>query len=159
MPDSNVKSTLSADAQKITGEALQSALVDLIDLSLLAKQAHWNVVGRNFRSIHLQLDEVVNTARSWMDVFGERAVTIGVTPDGRASTVAEASGLSSIEPGWLKDTAVVEKFVEIYGVIIGRMRGRIAETEHSDQVTQDLFMSATAELEKQHWMLQAERDI
>ena len=44
---------------KATGEVLQGALVDLLDLSLIAKQAHWNILGPRFRSIHLQLDEVV----------------------------------------------------------------------------------------------------
>jgi starvation-inducible DNA-binding protein len=159
MANPTVRSTLSADAQKITCEALQSALVDLIDLSLLAKQAHWNVVGRNFRSIHQQLDEVVDTARNWMDVFAERAAAVGITPDGRPSTVAETSGVPTVDAGWLRDTAVVDKFVEIYGVIIGRMRERIAETQEPDPVTQDLFIAATGELEKQHWMFQAERDM
>src|SRR5215211_391917 len=50
MPNPKVTSTLSADAQKVTCEALQDAVVDLIDLSLLAKQAHWNLLGRNFRN-------------------------------------------------------------------------------------------------------------
>ena len=42
---------------KVSG-LLQQNLVNLIDLALLLKQAHWNVVGPNFRSIHLQLDFV-----------------------------------------------------------------------------------------------------
>src|SRR6266508_2431516 len=109
MVNPTVKSALSADAQKVTGESLQAALVDLIDLSLTAKQAHWNLLGRNFRSIHQQLDEVVDTARNWTDIFAERAVAIGVTPDGRASTVAGSSGAPSIEAGWLRDTAVVDQ--------------------------------------------------
>ena len=35
---------------------LQRLHVDLIDLHLQAKQAHWNVVGKNFRDTHLVLD-------------------------------------------------------------------------------------------------------
>jgi starvation-inducible DNA-binding protein len=38
---------------------LQQVLVDLTALHLQAKQAHWNAVGRNFRDLHLQLDEIV----------------------------------------------------------------------------------------------------
>ncbi len=51
-----VHSTLPESARAITGEALQETLVDLVGLSLMAKQAHWNIVGPRFRSIHLQLD-------------------------------------------------------------------------------------------------------
>ena len=42
---------------------LQRVLVDLIELHLQGKQAHWNVVGSNFRDLHLQLDELVDFAR------------------------------------------------------------------------------------------------
>jgi len=159
MANPRVKSTLSAEAQKITGEALQDALVDLINLSLLAKQAHWNLVGRNFRSLHLALDEVVDTARNWMDVIAERAVAIGVTPDGRAPTVARASGAAAIDAGWLQDTDVVQSFIDIYSGVIGRMRGRLSETAEADEVSHGLFIDATAELEKQHWMFQVEHDV
>ena len=42
---------------RVTAESLQATLVELIDLSLQAKQAHWNVVGPAFRGVHLFLDE------------------------------------------------------------------------------------------------------
>jgi len=152
----SVKSPLPEDARKIVGEALQGALVDLIDLSLLAKQAHWNLIGPRFRSIHLQLDEVVTLARTYTDLVAERASAIGCTPDGRATTVAGTSGMPQLEAGWLQDTAVIAAFVEMFAAVIGRMRSRIDETAEPDPVTQDLFIGLTAELEKQHWMFQAE---
>lgn len=42
---------------------LQRVLVDLVELHLQGKQAHWNVIGSNFRDLHLQLDELVDAAR------------------------------------------------------------------------------------------------
>lgn len=42
---------------------LQAVLVDLIALDLVGKQAHWNIVGPNFRDLHLNLDELVHVAR------------------------------------------------------------------------------------------------
>src|SRR5882757_8843269 len=106
-----VKSPLSEPDRKTVGDALQGALADLIDLSLLAKQVHWNVVGPRFRSVHLQLDEVVDTARTHSDTVAERASAIGVTPDGRARTVAETSGIDTVTDGWVRDTEVVEILV------------------------------------------------
>ena len=47
--------------------SLQKVLVNLIDLQLVGKQAHWNVVGPNFRDLHLNLDEVVDIAREGGD--------------------------------------------------------------------------------------------
>ncbi|MBL1093786.1 MULTISPECIES: DNA starvation/stationary phase protection protein [unclassified Streptomyces] len=151
-----VKSTLSDEARGIVGTALQGALVDLVDLSLVAKQVHWNVVGPRFRSVHLQLDEVVASARTHMDTVAERAAAIGVSPDGRAATVAKTSGINEVQDGWIKDGDVVRAMVNALGAVIGRMRERIIATDEPDPVTQDILIGLTADLEKHHWMFQAE---
>lgn len=151
-----VKSPLPDSARKTVGETLQGALVDLIDLSLIAKQVHWNVIGPRFRSVHLQLDEVVSTARRASDLVAERASAIGVTPDGRAATVAKTSGIDSVTDGWVKDIEVVDILVAALNAVITRMREHIAATEEADPVTQDIFIGITADLEKYHWMFQAE---
>src|SRR5262245_47677998 len=99
---SEVTSILGDDNRKITGDVLQQALVDLIDLSLLAKQAHWNVYGRFFTPLHRQLDETVHTAREASDLLAERAMAIGVAPDGRAETVHRKTRLPSLPQGALE---------------------------------------------------------
>ncbi|MEU4659325.1 DNA starvation/stationary phase protection protein [Streptomyces sp. NPDC023723] len=151
-----VKSPLSDADLKTVSEALQGALVDLVDLALVAKQIHWNVVGPRFRSVHLQLDEVVGTARAHSDTVAERAAALGVPPDGRAATVAVGSGIGVTPEGWVDDSTAVGAVVEALGAVIGRMRERIAATGAPDPVSQDLFIQVTADLEKQHWMFQAE---
>lgn len=151
-----VKSPLSDLARQITGDALQDTLVELLGLSLLAKQAHWNVVGPRFRTIHLQLDEVVATARSYADKVAERSAALGVPPDGRAATVAESGVLPGAKEGWLRDTEVVRLLVDALGGAVGRLRERVAATEESDLVTQELLIQVTAALEEQSWMFQAE---
>lgn len=151
-----IKSTLDPEAQRITGEALRATVVDLIDLSLIAKQAHWNVLGRNFRSVHLALDELVTAAREYTDAAAERATAIGVSPDGRASTVAkEAAGLD-FPDGWQQDTDVITAIVQNLDTVIGRLRERIELTEKPDPVTQDLFIEIAGRLEQLHWMWQAQ---
>lgn len=151
-----VKSPLPDDAVKVVGQALQGALIDLIDLALLAKQAHWNLTGRNFKVVHEHLDEVVALARTGQDDVAERAVAIGVNPDGRSRTVAHRTELPQLEAGYLDDDKVVAVITDILAQIIGRFRERIAATDGPDLVTQDLFIGITAGLEKQHWMFQAQ---
>ncbi|MEU5990719.1 DNA starvation/stationary phase protection protein [Spirillospora sp. NPDC047418] len=151
-----VKSPLPDDAVKVVGQALQGALVDLVDLALVAKQAHWNLTGRNFKVVHEHLDEVVALARTGQDDVAERAVAIGVNPDGRSRTVADRTELPQLEAGYLDDDKVVAAITDILAQIIGRFRERIAATDEPDQVTQDLLIGITAELEKQHWMFQAQ---
>ncbi|MCZ2526950.1 Dps family protein [Streptomyces sp. NPDC059506] len=151
-----VKSTLSDEARKTVGDALQGALVDMVDLSLLAKQVHWNIVGPRFRSIHLQLDEIVATAREYSDTVAERAAALGITPDGRAETVAKTSGVDTVKDGWIKDDDAVQILVEALGSVVSRMRERVRATDEPDPVTQDILISLTADLEKASWMFQAE---
>ncbi|MEV2232527.1 DNA starvation/stationary phase protection protein [Streptomyces phaeochromogenes] len=151
-----VKSPLTDADLKTVSEALQGALVDLVDLSLVAKQIHWNVVGPRFRSVHLQLDEVVDTARLHSDTVAERASTLGVSPDGRAATVATSSGIGATPGGWVKDTDAVGALVDALAAVIERMRERVGATGEADPVSQDIFIGITADLEKHHWMFQAE---
>ena len=152
-----VKSPLSEEARKATGNVLQDSLIDLIDLHLLAKQAHWNLTGRNFRSIHLQLDEVVDIAREHADTVAERAVAIGVNPDGRARTVADHSRLHQLDAGFVNDDKVIAVITDILAEMSGLFRARIEVTDDSDLVTQDLLIAVAQDLDKQHWMFAVQR--
>ncbi|CAM3360419.1 Dps family protein [Stackebrandtia soli] len=152
----SIKSPLNPDQQKIAGEALQGALVDLMDLSLVGKQAHWNVYGRHFRSLHLQLDEVVDHARTSADTVAERAVAIGVSPDGRAGTIAKLTKIENVPTGQLADSEVVRILVDAFETVIARMRERIDATADPDPVTQDVLIGISSQLEKEAWMFQAE---
>ncbi|MGW1678570.1 Dps family protein [Saccharopolyspora sp. NPDC002376] len=153
---SPITSLLNDQDQDVTGKLLQATLLDLIDLHLVAKQAHWNVVGRFFRNVHLQLDELVDTARGFADDVAERAAAIGVAPDGRAATVAAGSGLPKFEPDWRSDKSVIESIIDTLGELVRRLRVRIDESDKTDLVTQDLFIAVAADLEKSHWMWQAQ---
>ncbi|WP_327269614.1 DNA starvation/stationary phase protection protein [Streptomyces sp. NBC_01218] len=142
--------------RETAGAALQATLADLLDLSLVAKQAHWNVYGPRFRSVHLQLDEVATAARNHADTVAERAATLGVSPDGRAATIAGASGVPALPPGWTEDSDAVEALVRALSAVTARLRRRIAEAGPADVVTEDLLIGLTADLERQSWMFQAE---
>jgi starvation-inducible DNA-binding protein len=157
MTTSPIKSPLAEADREITGNALQATLVDLVDLSLIAKQAHWNVVGANFRSAHLQLDELVTTAREYVDQVAERANAIGVSPNGKAKTVVESSGLLDYPDNWQSVESTVAAVVDILAALIERLRKRIDETDKSDLVTQDLLIEITRALEEAHWMWQAQQ--
>src|SRR4029078_3314343 len=77
---------------------LQRVLVDLIELHLQGKQAHWNVVGTNFRALHLRLDDLVDFAREGSDTIAERMRALDVVPDGRSDTVAADTTSPALPP-------------------------------------------------------------
>ncbi|MCX4997163.1 DNA starvation/stationary phase protection protein [Streptomyces longwoodensis] len=154
-----IDNPLSERDREAAGAALQATLADLLDLSLVAKQAHWNVYGPRFRSVHVQLDEAATVARDHADTVAERAAALGISPDGRATTVAEASGVPAFAPGWTKDGDAVAALVHALSAVTGRLRGRIVAMGPVDVVTEDLLVGLTADLEKQSWMFQAENRV
>jgi starvation-inducible DNA-binding protein len=137
---------------------LQATLAELIDLSLIGKQAHWNVVGPNFRSIHLQLDEIVDTARLSSDRVAERIATLGAAPEGRAAAVAASSQLPDFPAGQTHVEDTVQRIGSIIDTMAERMRERILRVGDTDPVSQDALIEASDQLEKQAWMLRAQME-
>jgi starvation-inducible DNA-binding protein len=139
------------------GSELQDTLVELSDLASQAKQLHWNVTGRHFRSLHEQLDELTVEVRSAADVVAERAVAIGYAPDGRVGTVAKESPLAEIPDGPVDGVTVVEVVVRALDAVVARVRRRVDELGEFDLVSQDLLIAVLAGLEKQRWMFSAQQ--
>src|SRR6201982_1678048 len=83
------------------GRELQATLVELVDLSLLGKQLHWNIFGRPFKPLHEHLDELVDSWRDLSDTVAERGVALGGAPDGQVAAVASSSGIEPVEAGSL----------------------------------------------------------
>lgn len=136
---------------------LQELLVGLIDLSLQGKQAHWNLRGRNFRDLHLQLDELVDMARTHTDVLAERCLALGVAADGRVGVVAGTTHLDEFPEGRVADHDVVELIVDRLKTMSEIGRSRLGELGNLDPVSQDLVNEALEDIEKQLWMFEAHR--
>jgi len=134
---------------------LQDLLVDLVALSLQGKQLHWHVQGKDFRSVHLQIDDVVASARQYSDEVAERAVTLGNTVDGTPEAVAKEHGLPSLPEGWVKDDDAVRLLADAVERVVHRGRELITASE-DEQVTQDLVVSVVGGLEKHLWMLRSQ---
>jgi starvation-inducible DNA-binding protein len=136
-------------------EALQSTLVELIDLSLQAKQAHWNVVGPGFKPVHEFLDELTDSYRDWYDAVAERLTAVGRAPDGRSATVAGSTPLPALPPGPIQDQTALAMVQERVALVSAAVRRRAEALGETDLATQDLLIEILRGLEKQGWMLRA----
>jgi starvation-inducible DNA-binding protein len=146
--------TLAPAAPALTA-ALQDTLVELIDLSLQSKHYHWNVTGQDFRSVHLQLDEITDQVRLWYDDVAERLATLDVSPDGRLSTLAATTPLPGAGEGWQRDVDAVTAMRDRLGEIATRIERRAAESD-ADLVTQGLLLDIAGGLAKHAWMLRVQ---
>jgi starvation-inducible DNA-binding protein len=136
--------------------SLQRVLVDLIELHLQGKQAHWNVVGSNFRDLHLQLDELVDFARESSDTIAERMRALDAVPDGRSDTVANTTSVPAI-PGYEHNTTeVVELIATAVYAVVATMRDVHDAVDAEDPTTADQLHQMIDGLEKLAWLLKSE---
>jgi starvation-inducible DNA-binding protein len=150
------RSVLQQTEQNVVAAHLQDTLVDLVDLSLVAKQAHWNVTGRQFTPVHEFLDEVTDSVRDFSDEVAERCITLGVAPDGRVQTVAADTQVEAYPDGVVAAGETVTLVADRLAAVIERIRHRRAEVADHDAATEDLFIEILRDLEKKLWMLQAQ---
>lgn len=150
------RNILKPDTGSEVAALLQSNLVNLIDLALLLKQAHWNVIGRDFRSVHLQLDEIIESVRDASDEVAERSSTLGFPPDGRSATVAQATELQSYPADFQQTSETVGMVADAMKTAIDALRSAIGKLGDLDPISEDLCISIAASLEKHLWMLQAQ---
>jgi starvation-inducible DNA-binding protein len=147
---------LDRHQQEQVGHELQATLVDLVDLSLLGKQLHWSVVGPHFRSLHLQLDELVGRVRELADTVAERAVAIGYWPDGQAGAITASDDHETLGRGAIDDRDVVRELTHFLEGASGRARERMDRLGELDLASQDVLIEVVRELEQQLWMIRVQ---
>ena len=135
---------------------LQRVLVDLIELHLQGKQAHWNVVGSNFRDLHLQLDEVVDAAREASDTVAERMRALDAVPDGRSDTVAATTSLPQFPADEQTTHDVVDLITARVYATVDTIRTVHDAVDAEDPSTSDLLHAIIDSLEKLAWMIKSE---
>lgn len=148
--------TLRHTDREAIGSELQKVLVVLTDLALSGKHAHWNVVGPNFRAVHLHLDEMIDAWRSAVDAVGERAAALGQAPDGRVAAVGAQTPLTALGAGPLRGEDVLAAFAELLTTAVGLVRERTDRLEDIDTVTADLLHGIIATLEQQLWIVRVQ---
>lgn len=135
---------------------LQQVLVDLIELHLQGKQAHWNVVGTNFRDLHLQLDELVDFAREASDTIAERMRALEAVPDGRSDVVAASTTLPQF-PAFEHSTGeVVELIATRTYAAVDTIRTVHDAVDAEDPSTADILHQLIDGLEKLAWLIKSE---
>ena len=136
---------------------LQQSLVELIDLAIHAKQAHWNVVGPNFRSLHAQFDEISDMTRLKADAVAERLAALQVSPHGSLAAVCE-SPLEPFPEGWLPGPTAVKAMLARIDHVSRRNALRIKEIHDIDPVAEAILVDLAGELDTAAWMLRTQEE-
>lgn len=159
---SGAKTTRRQNAEKgFTASAeltanLQAVLVDLLELALQGKQAHWNVVGRNFRDTHRQLDEIIDETRAFSDTVAERMRALHAIPDGRSATIAATTTLPEFPNGEVSTTDTVDLITERLEATVATMRRVHDPVDEEDPTSADILHAVIERLEQFAWLVSAE---
>jgi starvation-inducible DNA-binding protein len=135
---------------------LNDFLVLAIDLRLQVKQAHWNVRGPNFISLHELFDRLAGELEEMTDELAERAIALGGRALGTAERIASKTDLDDLPKKATWGPELVALIADRYAAV-GECAGLAIERAQKvdDEVTADLFIKTSHALDRALWFLEA----
>ncbi|MEM9692474.1 MAG: DNA starvation/stationary phase protection protein Dps [Myxococcota bacterium] len=150
------KNDLPEKSRAAVTALLQASLSDSVDLMLQAKQAHWNVKGKDFIQLHELFDQVYVEAAGWVDLIAERGVTLGAIVDGTAATAGDKTRLPKYDTTITGGRAHVEALSTALAAFGKEIRANITKADDAgDADTADLFTEVSRATDKQLWFVEA----
>lgn len=157
-PTSRIRYTvpgLDAETGQRVTALLQERLVGLIDLQLTLKHVHWNVVGATFIGVHQMLDPQVDGVRAMVDALAERIATMGGEPNGLPGNLVASRDWNEYSLGRAPVPEHLGALDMVYAGVIASHRSAVEELGALDQISQDVLIGQTKDLELYHWFVRA----
>ena len=140
-----------------TKEILNQAVADLYVAHIALHQVHWYMRGTAFMTWHPKMDDYMDSLDGYLDDISERLITLGGAPYSSLTEFLQHSEIEEYEGQFRDVPASLERVLEIFRYLSGLFQKALDVTdEEGDDVTNDIFVGAKAELEKNIWMLAAE---
>ena len=146
---------MKSDSAERVIKLLQDRLNSLSDLALTLKHVHWNVTGPNFIAVHTMLDPQVDAVRVMADETAERIATLGGSPCGTPGALVAQRDWDDYSLGRAGTLEHLGALDVVYAGIIEAHGRAIDATEELDQVTQDMLIGQSGQLEQFHWFVRA----
>ncbi len=144
------------DARQASVKVLQGCLVDTADLYNATRQAHWNVKGPHFASLHALFGGVYDALRAGSDNLAERIVQLGGTANGTTQVLANGTRLAPYPTDLYAGMDHVRALADRYAQLAKTLRQGIDQADEAgDADTADLLTEQSRALDKMLWMLEA----
>jgi len=144
------------NAKQVSIGVLNACLVDTVDLYNATRQAHWNVKGPKFLSLHELFEQFYNQLQTASDDLAERVVQLGGTAVGTTQALAERTRLQPYPTDLYAGEDHIKALSERYAAVARTLRHGIDETDEAgDADTADLLTEQSRAIDKSLWMLEA----
>jgi starvation-inducible DNA-binding protein len=135
---------------------LQARLADTIDLLMQTKQAHWNVKGPQFISLHELFDSIFENVVDWMDLLGERIVQLGGRADSAISNASQKTTLPDYPLNITRGADHLENLSNSLAQYAAAVRQAINLcTDAGDAATADIFTEISRAADMNLWLVEA----
>jgi starvation-inducible DNA-binding protein len=134
---------------------LNARLADAIDLQSLCKQAHWNVRGPQFISLHKLFDDVYASVGEYADLIAERVAQLGGTAEGTARVAAQRSTLNDYPLTLTRGSEHVAALSDVLSQFGRASRVAIEEmNDLQDAGSADIFTEISRGIDKWLWFVE-----
>ena len=137
-------------------ELLNRRLADGIDLMLQARQAHWNVKGPHFITLHALFGQVADGVEGYIDLLAERVVQLGGSAECTAYQVSRRSSLDRYPLAIADGKGHIEALAAVlacFGKHIRYAIGQAADLLDADSA--DLFTEISRGTDRWLWLVEA----
>ncbi|WP_108397993.1 DNA starvation/stationary phase protection protein Dps [Devosia submarina] len=144
------------NAKSAVIDILNARLADAIDLSLIIKQAHWNLKGREFIAIHEMLDLFRAAVDTHVDTIAERVAQLDGIALGTSQVVARSSKLEPYPTEIRRIEDHLRALADRYALLANQVRQDIDATEEAgDADAADILTAFSRELDKDLWFIKS----
>ncbi len=141
-----------ADRQKTVAVA-QQLTVDLLATFNNYKEAHWNLNGPLYLVLHEFYQAQADYYRMEADVFAERALHMGVSVDGRYTTIVKTTKIPGMLPGFITDNESLQANIDRVTILQKEIYADIDLLEKSDPTTANKLQDLAYQVDKNLWQL------
>jgi len=157
-PLAHTKLTLSTEARSQMVELLNQLLADYANLISMTLEAHWNVRGSQFFTLHKLFEQLYEDLNGELDTLAERISILGGFAKGSLRRLAEASSLEELPEHPEGDYAYLDLLIDRYGEVARAFSSGIRHADEAgDENTTDLLTGVSRLLDKSLWFLEAHR--
>ena len=148
---------INEESRKAVSDQLAKLLADEFVLYTKTRNAHWNVEGTDFHSMHLFFESQYEQLDDFMDSVAERIRTIGHYAPATLKSFLDLTHLTEKTRDKNDSLSFIKELLEDHESIIEFIRGNIDPfaSKYHDYGTSDYITGLMEDHEKMAWMLRA----